>query len=219
MIEKITPRVGINGAFVIKAPYDSYIPNTSAGELTPGKYYCIAVRRFDDIVDGNSNIKAVFFDSYFNSGEFTDALYQEQVDSEVSIVTLRDSSGKLYYVPDSYIESVPESLGYPYGSSYLAIQVKTHYMQLDLSSLATELEDYIQAKTGLVGNCFVMASESVTYLNENDHQAIEATRLSRITNGESPIKQVTSLSSTVATQRDIIDDLQSQIIALRAQLE
>lgn len=218
-IEKVTPQVGASGVFLLKVPYKNVIPGTDEDAPTDQrKYSCIAVRRFEDITGRNSNIKESYYDSVFSDqgSSFSKEEFDLQVAADVAIITLQDDTGNFYYVPDSYIDSVPTLLGRPYSNSYIAVKLLSHNLQLDLNPLAEEIRDLVRDRVGLEGTAYTIASRDVVYLDDSEHDAIEATRLSRIENNQSSSRQLDGLNNTIVRQREIIDQLQQELVDLRS---
>lgn len=214
----LTPIVGSNGIFVISEPYALAIPGTAIDSGVEAKVYtCIAVRRFTDITESTSDVKAAYYLPFIPT--ITDAEFKEQVDNNVSIVTLRSDDDKLYYVPDSYILSFPHALGHPYADSYLVFRLHTHSLELDLEPLVTELSELVRARVGILSTPIVMSTNSVIYLDETEHASYEDNRLNNVTNGASVFNDLNVRESEVALQATVITAMEIETDRLRGLLD
>lgn len=217
-VTKLTPPVGASGIFILSEPYASVIPGTAIdSDINAKAYTCIAVRRFTDIIESSSDVKAVYYDPYIT--DFTAEAFNDEVAANVSIVTLRSSDDVLYYVPDSYIASIPATLGHPYSDSYIVFRLHAHNLELDLTPVLSELSELILARTGIESTPTVMSSNNVTYVDESVHASYEDNRLNRVTKTQSVFDDLTTRETEVVLQSNVIEVLETETDRLRGLLD
>lgn len=208
----IIPPFKCEGWFELSPPF----------KLVSGKVYiCEEIRSFEELARlGKKPLEEV----YLKNG-LTKEHYEEDKKLEASIVTLKPIGGQAVYVPSTYIISYPGMKGTGYTTKVLVMEVGLLPRNLNMSSLNTELADYIKKSIGVDA---LISEASHIYdglLSPEDQVKLEKARRLAIENYVSKDQQIerateqvtqlidnnTKLAETVLAQAEYIRDLEAQL--------
>lgn len=135
MNNKLTPPFGSHGLWTLKSPY----------QIEAGKpYTCTAIRSFVDLELMNINI----YELYYKPVKLETSVFEQDMKSSASIVTLLANDGTRIYVPDTYIASYPNlNLG-NYRRFILSCDLGTLPADTGLTHLTQEIISRVSAKFG-----------------------------------------------------------------------
>lgn len=186
-----TPVVNSVGIFTVLTPF-SLDADTN--------YTCTAVRNFDSLKATSVDV----FSRYYQPNGLDDSVYLTDLDNNVSIVTLVDSSGTEYFIPTSYILGVPAKIIVPYSHLYVTFDLKALPDALDITSTLEEAELLFSSNLGITATAKMMTlpiTEAVTF---TEHTDLETARNANIN---------LQVSTRKALEKALLDnaDLQERI--------
>lgn len=199
---RITPLLGTKGKFNVKLPFTTH----------PAKLYeVIAIRSFDDVYKAGRD---VYEDLYKKMGLIDgtatpDGVFDFATEKAKgpNIISLRDPSGEVLYVPDTFITTYPETKEVPYDHVVLSMSLGAIPQTLDLSSLMDDVKDFIQSRTGVGAEMQLHIAPSETNPTAEQHLALEAARSALVTNNTSNALKVTqqaALLDAAQVQRETL---------------
>lgn len=195
----LVPPIGAAGTYVLKAPFQSDI-------VADQIYTCVAIRRL-----GEFRLLGIDpFTQYYEPKEITASQYELDVtQGDVCIVSLQSPSGQLAFVPSTYIESYPNPNGHRYTPVILAVDIGSIPDVLQLSAMRTAVADIVKTYLGInsVSITSIAVGES-KMVSQQDHNALEAARLGRVT-----------VTKTMYTQIQELQALNASLTARNQELE
>lgn len=124
-----------------------------------------------------------------------------------NIVSLRDASGIVLYIPDTFIESYPETKEVPYDHVVLSMSLGAIPQTLDLGSLMDDVSDLIRSRTGVGAEILLHIAPAETNPTNEQHLALEAARAALITDNTSnvlKVEQQRALLDAATVQRETL---------------
>lgn len=204
MSVSLVPPIGAAGTFVLKAPFQSDV-------IAEQIYTCVAIRRL-----GEFRLLGIDpYTQYYLPKEIAAAQYElDLAQGDVCIVSLQSPSGKLTFVPSTYIESYPNPNGHRYTPVILAVDIGSVPDVLNLSALRTAIADAVKGYVGInsVSITSIAVGES-KMVSQQDHNAIEAARLGRITVTKTMYAQIQELQAANAALVARNQELENYILA------
>ena len=151
--------VNTTGKFTFKDPVNNAIDEAI-------EYNIVAVRSIKELIDTGDE---PFTTIYEPLGIGKDK-YREDVENNVNIIVLTNTNGNTYtYVPSTYIVDSPDSSGYKYAETLLAINLGKIPLDLDLTNLKNEIHDLILSLTGLDTEAKELQTSAIELTDEVDH--------------------------------------------------
>jgi hypothetical protein len=179
--------VGMKGVVIATAPFDVVINPRLIQQ-------CIAVKTINGLL-------AEGFEPYTDIYErfgISEDQFNIDADSNVRIITFQDATGEINYVPEIYIQSLPDANGVPYRCVMLGISLSAIPDNMDVSDLKTELSDIIFNYLGVRSEVKEVVYGEPSILSQEEHAAVEQARVTNITNNVSSRLRVSQLESTTA---------------------
>lgn len=168
----LVPPIGSAGTWGLRAPF--------ADDIVAGQIYsCVAVRRLSEFrllgIDP--------FTQYYKPQNIQDAVYATDLaQGDVCIVSLQSTSGKLVFVPSTYINSYPNPNGYKYTPVSLVVDIGSIHNDLNLSAMKTDMIDLIKGYLGILSVSIISVKVGEErMITQSDHNSLEAARLGRVT--------------------------------------
>lgn len=151
--------VNTTGKFTFKDPVNNAIDESI-------EYNIVAVRSIKELIDTGDE---PFVTIYEPLGIGKDK-YREDVENNINIIVLTNTNGNTYtYVPESFIVNVPDSSGYKYAETLLAINLGKIPLDLNLTNLKEEIHDLILSLTGLNTEAKEIQTSAIELVDEVDH--------------------------------------------------
>ena len=197
----IIPAIGSKGVYNLKAPFNSLVVAN-----TP--YTCVAIRTLNDIISGGVDP----FATYYQPNGVTQDLYNSDLISGVSIISLQSGAGAWVYVPSSYILNYPATNGVPYTATALAVSLGTVPNSLNITSLMGEITDLVYSLTGVFASVKPIALSLPQLIDPVTSETLEAIRTNRITVSMSTSAQNAVLKAQIVTMQQHINDLENFIM-------
>lgn len=190
---KITPTVNATGKYKVRLPW--VINENSI--LT-----CIAIRSFDDIYNKNEDVYDVYYET---AGAVNGSIVDNKTfDFEKerlllpNIITLQDVNGGIYYVPDTFIASIPTQSDIPYSERIISVSLGPMPDYLDISNITDELTDLVKSKTGM--SVVTVREHSLALLDNptyDEHLAMDRVRKASLENDVSVYEELNKANAEV----------------------
>lgn len=197
---KLTPTVNTSGKYKVQLPWR--INENSI--LT-----CLAVRSFDDIYNKNEDVYEVYYERYGLTNGLDVNGQPFDFDKErlllPNIITLVDAAGGIYYVPDTFITSMPTQSDIPYSERIMSVSLGPMPDALEIDNIVTEVMELIKSKTGMTNVNIVQHSlallDNPTY---DEHLAMERVRKASLANATSVFEELAKANAEIARQNALI---------------
>ena len=192
MVRKVvTPPINATGVFVCKAPF--------ALELD-AVYKCDAIRTFKELALRGIDV----YVEYYSPKGIVKSEYEQDVNLNASIITLKSATGEFLYVPDTYVESYPGLNGLDYVRTVIALDLNLHMSAtIDLSFLEKELASIVKKNVGVECTPHIASVSYDGNVTHEQHVQMEAAR-------QVAISQHVPLSIQLEEAREQIDSLEEQ---------
>lgn len=167
----ILPPIGTSGVWSLKAPFDTKPVNGIA-------YTLISIRKLTDILNAGADPEALYYTPF----AITHADYLNDLDANVSILSLNNASYDTIYVPSSYVNKYPDIGGIPYNVYGITAELGSLPESVNLDYLLTLINDVIRENIGIASpNAGLVVLGETTLVSAADSQTLEAARHANIT--------------------------------------
>lgn len=183
-----TPALGLKGKWSLIQPW------TASQSLI---YQCTAIRFFTEMVAEGIDI----FNVYYSPKGLTESDYNADLSAGAAMCVLYSSSGSVITVPDTYIETFPGIGMSNWGQVILSASLGPMRLDLDYSFLKEQMGNLISDTIGIVPDIYVDQLATIEAISTEEADAIEAARLSAITNRTSTYAQNLALQKENAELR------------------
>lgn len=200
-MNELLPAIGASGNWKLKTPYDTQYVSGLA-------YTCRAINKLSAVVALGIDAKAEYYDKY----EIPEAVYNDHVQKDISIVTLVSSAGNFLFVPSTYIEGKPTNDAVPYVVMGMLITLGAIPNTFDPTFLKTKVENVIKANLGHDPEIEFVALSEVTNKAWDDHTALENTRISALEDSSTDYVRRVKAEEELVQARAQIQALQQYII-------
>lgn len=179
-----TPPLYATGRWILREPF----------EVDPDAIYvCKGIRSLDDL-------RARGLDPFVNFYEIRGIdreTYNQDTSRLVNIITLMSDTYPTIYVPDTYIESYPDTTTVPYSHVVLSISLGAVPDTLVFDDLKEKIEDLVLNNVGVQAEIKEhQANVMAEGITQTRHQMIERNRLARIQNNVSSYARIRQLQDT-----------------------
>ena len=194
-----TPPLRAKGLYEVRAPY-SVLSNTV--------YECIALRSFDDFTQRGEKV----FERFYQAHGLTQQDYERDRAENAHIVTLQSATSALVFVPDTYIEKMPDLSGVEYKRIVLSVLVGPIPDDVDLTHLKTSVGSVVSDITGVDGEVLEHVVPFNGMISAEQHATLEAARQAAITNRTTDRARVLEQQGVIDAQRERIAALEQLLI-------
>ncbi len=204
-MSRMTPPMGISGSFLLRDPFVAD-PNKT--------YTVIALRTFEEMLArGQDPLKVVYLPV-----NLTETALENDKSAGALVVCLRDKTGGLIYVPDTYIDQYPSMGSVPYSRLVAAVSLGMWPDGRDMTDVIQTLKDAIRANMGVDPEVHITRAATSDYMSESDHVQLTASRRAAVTNNETSAATIIRLSDTVQRLERTVQEQTLIIEALTQQL-
>jgi len=141
------------------------------------------------------------FNVYYSPKGLTESDYNADLSAGAAMCVLYSSSGSVITVPDTYIETFPGIGMSNWGQVILSASLGPMRLDLDYSFLKEQMGNLISDTIGIVPDIYVDQLATIEAISTEEADAIEAARLSAITNRTSTYAQNLALQKENAELR------------------
>lgn len=168
---RMTPPIYATGRYTLITPWAIPAPEQN--------YTCIAIRSFRDLAAEDIDP----FETFYEPMGVTRQTYEADAANSACIITLRSDDAQIYiHVPDTFIESYPESDAVPYSDVVLQVRLPKLPEYFDTDSIAADILQYVDAHVGGDDNEVKVAKFPITErISIADSISLEAARQASIT--------------------------------------
>lgn len=168
----MTPSLHAKGFFGLKSPW-----KTKEGVI----YDCIAIRTFEDIYKVGIDVYKTYYapQGLIDQKEFEGTIFSFKAESAMfpNICTLKGSDGSMIYVPDTYIQKLPDTSFVPYSEVVLGISLGALPDEFNIDSIKDDVEALIATRVNIKAVANVCTLPLVTNPTFAEHLELERTRL------------------------------------------
>lgn len=172
MANFIVPPINSSGSFEFEAPYNDNL-------LSNKEYTVKAIRMLKEMSDNGEQP----FENIYQPMNRTEDEYNQDLDSDIPIVSLVDSGGNYAYIPANKIKSMPKTTGVKYQETILAINLGMLPLTYTLDGIKELIKDDIQANMGITSNVEAIVSSAVHLVTEEEdktfRQLLEANKTNK----------------------------------------
>ena len=197
------PIINSVGVFKVKTPF------TLTADT---KYTCIAIENFAVLRKKSIDV----FATYYQPVGLSKEIYLEDLEKDVSIVTLSDNTDILTRIPTSYILSAPALAIVPYSQTYITFNLKALPDGLNLTSTLLEAQALMEANLGITANYKVLTLPVKEAITATEDIALEAARAANINLKPSARKDLADALAEIAVLREKINDYEEIFIDMNA---
>lgn len=198
-----TPPMNISGPFLLRTPF--------VADSTKS-YTVTAHRSFSELLARSQDPMALI---YTPVGLTVSAYSEDQLDGAL-VIALRDSSGNVMYVPDTYIESFPEMGSVAYSRLIGVVDLGMWANYRDMDDIQATIADACKANLGVDVTITLARGATSNSMTEQQHIQLTASREAAKTNKESThavivrlTDDITAKDATIAEQAALIEALAS----------
>ncbi len=198
---RMTPPMSISGAFLLRQPF---VADSNRS------YTVIAIRTFKEMLARSQDPLKVVYQPV-GLGE---TAYVADQQAGALVICLRDSTGSLIYVPDTYIDQYPNMGSVAYSRLIAAVSLGMWPDYRDLSDVEQAIAESVEAKLGVKPEIFLTRAATSTHMTEQQHVQLTATRLAGVTVNETTTATIQRLSDEVARLQRLLTEQEAVIEAL-----
>lgn len=158
----IVPPVGTRGTFKFKKPFNN--------KMYDGLEYEVrAIRSLVEMKDSDEKP----YENIYVPVELTEKDFKQDVDHGVPIIVFINTAGNYYYVPASYLLSMPKTSGVKYQQVMMAVNLGYLPIDYDPSLIKSTLVDDVKAILGITSTVETIKTSAVYLISEEEHQSFQ----------------------------------------------
>lgn len=192
------PRVGMSGSFKVNSPFDTVVSSQVV-------YQVLAIENIQGMVSRGYDV----YEEIYEPLGVDKALYEQDLEEDTVILTLKDSLGNNVLCPNSYILELPDADGIIYGLFALAISLEAIPLSMDLTPLKEEITEIVKSKMGVHSTVTEMEYAENVLLTHEQHTLIEAKRRANLSKSSSLLqanRDLTTENERLRTQMKALED-------------
>lgn len=198
----LIPPVGTSGVYKLAPPFNTLLQANMS-------YRCDAVRRIADFLEAGFDP----FEEFYVPRGLSRAVYDQDLQNQVCVVSLVSSGGHWVYVPTTYILSYPDINGVPYAVMVLGLELGAIPNYKDLTGLKQAIANLTRDTIGITPTVKEVAISAVQKLSQADHDALEAARMSAINNSQTDRAKLLAAQAELAALRQQYSELEAYVSA------
>ena len=193
-----TPPMNVSVAFLLRSPFVA----------DPAKSYTVtALRSFAELVArGQDPLKLIYLPVNLSETNYA----EDQLEGAL-VVALRDSTGKILYVPDTWIDRYPNMGSVPYSRLVAAIDLGMWPDARDLDDVEQAIKESIRSKIGVDVEVKLTRGIATDFVSEERHVQLTQARENAVTNNETYTATIIRLSDEIA-RKDVTIAEQAELI-------
>lgn len=161
--------IGTEGIFRLKPPFAGLLPAQTS-------FKCTATRKLSEIISSGVDPFVEYYEPY----GITQAIYDDELAADVTILSLTSSIGQWLYVPTSYVLGYPNVNGVTYTAVMLGVSLGALPNKLSLSALKTAIANLVKDTIGVDVVLKEIAVSESAIIPHSEHVIINATRLASV---------------------------------------
>ena len=154
----IVPPIGTKGRFHFLEPFNKAMFNNQ-------EYTVKAIRSLQEMNDSEEKP----YDNIYLENELTEDKFKSDLDNNIPIIVLKNSGGNYFYVPATYIKSMPKNDGVKYQQVMMAINLGYLPLDFDYSSAADIIKNSVKSSLGITSTIETLKTSVVQLVSEEEH--------------------------------------------------
>ena len=200
-MSQLIPYIGMSGTWVLKSPLNVYIHPDAV-------YTCHAIRSFNELIEQQIDP----LNTIYTAIGLTEQDYENGLLTNVVIISLVDGQGNWKYIPSDYIVSFPNSDGKLYIENEINITLDKLPIEVNLDGLRDEITSLIRTRLGIESETSINNSKPLQLVKYEDHDIVEAMRLSAISDNYNCNVQIAMLEEDNRFLKSLVDKITSCFI-------
>lgn len=196
-----TPALRAKGLYTLLTPW---VAETNV------LYECVAIRRFTELERAGVDV----FAAYYEPKSLLRSKYEDDLAAGASIVTLISATHLTIEVPDTYIESYPQSDYVPYHTVILSLSLGPVADSVDLTFLKQQIAGTVSDVYGFSPTVNTHTLPTDTMVTPLQHEALEAARQAAITIRKTDRAKVIELQQQLAATQAKLAGLEDYILSI-----
>ena len=189
-ITDIILNVGMEGSFELATPFTNAVqPNA--------RYTVRSIRTLSDVIAAGENPQEL----YYTPREVPEEDYLQDLQTDICIIGLQSTAGEWIYVPQSYIETLPNVDGISYRPLALVAAVGMVRDDKDLANLLLAVNKVVLDQLGVQTQSTVVAVGAAELVSHTEDDRIRLEREARVTYSESEAAKAVRLERENAQLR------------------
>ena len=186
-----TPPMAVSGAFILREPFSVDTNST---------HTVIALRTFAELVARNQDPLRLVYQPV-GLGQ---TAYNEDKAEGALVVCLRDKTGNLVYVPDTYIDSFPNMGSVPYSRLIIGVSMGMWPDYRDLDDVLQAIRESVASKIGVTPELSVTRGIATDSVSEEQHAQLTAARQNSVEENETDTAKIIRLSDEIIRLNGVI---------------
>lgn len=182
-----TPSMGVSGTFILRDPFVA----------NPAKSYTVvALRTFQELVARGQDPLALIYTPV----TLTQSAYNSDKAEGALVVCLKDNTGNLIYVPDTWIDSYPNMGSVTYSRLVLGVSMGMWPEYRDLTDVIQAIKEAVRSKIGVDAEVVITRSVATDAVSEAQHAQLTAARENAVIENETDTAKIIRLSDELAAR-------------------
>lgn len=198
LFKYISPLIGSKGVYQLQDPFKS-----EEGEILE----CIGIRSLSDWISNNDDALTVI---YTGNG-LTEDDYNNDLDVNMEIATLRNERGYIYNVPVKYIKEYPIQDGIAYRSVAIVTALPAMRVTQDFTPTINDIAQAVTANLGVKSTSKIVVTSHTRAISGTEDATVDAER-------RMVIDESSTIYSLLAEKDNEIESLRQRIALLEAEI-
>lgn len=186
-----TPPMAVSGAFILREPFSVDTNST---------HTVIALRTFAELVARNQDPLRLVYQPV-GLGQ---TAYNEDKAEGALVVCLRDKTGNLVYVPDTYIDSFPNMGSVAYSRLIIGVSMGMWPDYRDIDDVLQAIRESVASKIGVTPELSVSRGIATDSVSEAQHAQLTAARQNSVEENETDTAKIIRLSDEIIRLNGVI---------------
>ena len=154
----IVPPIGTKGRFNFLEPFNKVMFNNQ-------EYTVKAIRSLQEMNDSEEKP----YDNIYAENELTEDKFKSDLDNNVPIIVLKNNGGNYFYVPATYLKSMPKNDGVKYQQVMMAINLGYLPLDFDYSAAEDIIKNSVKSSLGITSTIETLKTSVVQLVSEEEH--------------------------------------------------
>ena len=200
LIDGLTPKIGSRGKYLLKEPFqcdkDTIYTCESVGSISEFK---------------TSNKIDVLTTFYLDKGlSETDYLYA--IENNIKIVTLNSGSGQFLYIPDNFIEKLPDQGYIPYQQKIISVNLGLLPQSINIDETLNKIKSIVSQTLNVDTDPKIHVYDSRRFVSWEQSEQMEQVRLSKVSKSKPDWQIIKELQDKNAALSDALSSLEDIIL-------
>lgn len=154
----VVPPIGTKGKFTFLEPFNKVMYNNQ-------EYTVKAIRSLQELSDSEEKP----FENIYMEHELTEDKFKSDLDNNIPIIVFKNNGGNYFYVPATYLNSMPKNDGVKYQQVMMAINLGYLPLDFDYSVAEDIIKNSIKASLGITSTIETLKTSAVQLVSEDEH--------------------------------------------------